>query len=388
MATDNKRDYYEVLGVSKDASEQEIKKAYRTLAKKYHPDLNKEPGAEEKFKEVSEAAEVLLDKDKRAKYDRYGFNAFNQNGAGAGFEDFSDFFNNMGGFGDILNDLFGGGASFQTGGNSGFASGFGQGFGGFSQQSRHSKGEDILLSVALDYKEFVFGTTIKENINVIQKCAKCNGTGAKNPNDVKTCERCHGQGVINETQQVGTISFNQTVPCPECHGSGKVIKDKCPDCDGKGFIRAPKEIEVNIPHGLRPDQQLRLAGEGNASLDGGPNGDIYVRVSVRPSTSMFIDQYGVLSQIYNISYLDAILGNFVEIQTVDGLIKIKAPRGLKNGDFTTVPNKGLYASPESNIRGDLKIIFNIVIPTTVDDDDKKLLEQVAANSKFKPKNEL
>lgn len=367
----SKKDYYEVLGVSKSANEQEIKKAYRTLAKKYHPDVNKEPGAEERFKEISEAAEVLLDKDKRAKYDQFGFAAFDNNNFGSGFQDFGEFFNNMGGFDDIFSSFFGG--NHQGRGN---------------RRSRTAKGSDVFLELELTFKELVFGTKKQEKIRVLRTCATCHGTGAKNPDDVVECARCHGQGTITEARNLGPLMINQSVTCPDCHGSGKIIKNKCKDCHGHGYLEKTETLDLNIPKGLRPQQQLFLQGSGNASLNGGSNGDVYININVKKSPSLYLGADDTLHQIYNVSYLDALLNKTVEVETLDGIVKVKLPKGIKNNDVIDVKNRGLYANQSSSRRGDLKIIFNLVIPSTLSAKEKQGLEAIDQETNFKPTNKL
>ncbi len=368
----SKKDYYEVLGVSKSANEQEIKKAYRTLAKKYHPDVNKEPGAEERFKEISEAAEVLLDKDKRAKYDQFGFAAFDNNNFGSGFQDFGEFFNNMGGFDDIFSSFFGG-TNHQGRGN---------------RRSRTAKGSDVFLELELTFKELVFGTKKQEQIRVLRTCATCHGTGAKNPDDVVECARCHGQGTITEARNLGPLMINQSVTCPDCHGSGKIIKNKCKDCHGHGYLEKTETLDLNIPKGLRPQQQLFLQGSGNASLNGGSNGDVYLNINVKKSPSLYLGADDTLHQIYNVSYLDALLNKTVEVETLDGIVKVKLPKGIKNNDVIDVKNRGLYVSSSSSRRGDLKIIFNLVIPSTLSVKEKQELEAIDQETNFKPSNKL
>lgn len=232
-----KRDYYEVLGVSKTSTEQEIKSAYRKLAKKYHPDMNKESGAEEKFKEVNEAASVLLDADKKAKYDQFGHAAFDGSSGfgGSGFGGFEDFFSNMGGgmdFGDIFSDLFGGGRS------------------GRSSRRGPSKGQDIGLEATLTFKELVFGVNKKTILNLVKTCTKCDGVGAENPSDVHICTKCNGAGQIIVNKQMGPFQVQNQVTCDKCNGVGKEFKSKCKNCHGKGVESKREEVEIPLPKGL------------------------------------------------------------------------------------------------------------------------------------------
>jgi len=375
-----KRDYYEVLGVAKTATDAEIKKAYRALAKKYHPDVNKEPGAEEKFKEASEAAEVLLDKDKRQRYDQFGHAGVDGNQGGFAGGDFSDMFSNFssqGGFGDFFSDIFGGG------------------FGGFGSsrranrrtQNQNQPGENIFLNANLTYEQLIFGTKLKTKIKVLEDCPTCHGVGTLNPDSIVTCDKCHGSGIVHEQVQMGPLSFDQEEVCDKCHGTGKIIKDPCPTCHGKKFLETERMIDIDIPRGLRPGQQLVLQGQGNVSLDGGAAGDIYVNITVQPKPNIYINDRDELTMIYNLSYLDAILGRTIEIETFDGKAKLKVPKGLKNGDELTLNKHGLYRRG-SLIRGDLKVQINLVVPTSITKKEKKLFEEIAAESTFEPHNHL
>jgi molecular chaperone DnaJ len=367
-----KRDYYEVLGVAKTASEAEIKKAYRALAKKYHPDVNKNPDAQEKFTEINEAAQVLLDQDKRRQYDQFGFAGANQQGFNSsGFGDFSDFFTNAGGFDDIFSSFFGGGFNNSR-----------------QQRKRQQRGEDILLNVTLTYQELVFGTTRKAKVKILEKCPTCHGLGAMDKSDVSTCDKCHGTGVYRRRQNMGPIAFDQEVVCDKCQGTGTIIKNKCKTCHGNKFIYSNKEMDLEIHQGIRPGQQIVLDGQGHASKNGGPNGNLYLQVNVESRNNVFINQQDELSIIYNVSYLDLILGNQIEIATFDGPTKLNLPKGLKNGDVISIKNQGLYDRYNGKNRGDLKVIINIDIPRTVSHKEKELLMKLEKETSFKPKNVL
>ncbi|AVN59032.1 molecular chaperone DnaJ [Mesoplasma florum] len=369
-----KRDYYEVLGVSKTSTEQEIKSAYRKLAKKYHPDMNKESGAEEKFKEVNEAASVLLDADKKAKYDQFGHAAFDGSSGfgGSGFGGFEDFFSNMGGgmdFGDIFSDLFGGGRS------------------GRSSRRGPSKGQDIGLEATLTFKELVFGVNKKTILNLVKTCTKCDGVGAENPSDVHTCTKCNGAGQIIVNKQMGPFQVQNQVTCDKCNGVGKEFKSKCKSCHGKGVESKREEVEIPLPKGLWPGQQFVMRGKGHASLEGGIPGDLYITIGiVKSDVFELIPNSNDLIMNYNISYLDAILGNEVIIKTLDGPVRLKIPKGVHSGQLIKVHDKGLYKTQTSDKRGDLLIKISISVPTSVSKEEKKILKELEQLSNFEPKN--
>lgn len=264
LMADTKRDYYEVLGVDKNADDATIKKAYRTLAKKYHPDMN--PGdkeAEAKFKEVNEAYDVLSDPDKKAKYDQYGYAAFDPSaGGGAGFGGFGDF----GGF--DINDIF---SSF-----------FGGASGGSTRRNGPVRGDDITVRLTISFEESVFGCKKEVSYNKIQKCADCSGTGAAKGTSPKTCSACGGSGQVRVQQRTPFGIMQTQKTCDTCHGTGKIIENKCPNCRGTGFVRVPKKLEVNIPAGIDDGQQLSLRYQGSDGMNGGNAGDLYIIISVRP----------------------------------------------------------------------------------------------------------
>lgn len=371
----NKRDYYEVLGVSKTASDQEIKKAYRTLAKKYHPDMNKAPDAEAKFKEVNEAAEVLLDAQKRARYDQFGFAGVDgQTGGFGGFGNFEDFFNNMAG----------------DGGSSFFSDFFGEVFGGGRQQQgsrQNQRGEDIVLDIELNYQELIFGVDKKVRLDLVTECTTCHGLGAVNPQDVMTCARCGGRGVVIATQQLGPLSFQSQETCPDCRGQGKIFKNKCNDCRGQGYYMAKHDLVLPIPHGLRPGQQMMIKGQGHASTNGGVKGNIYLNIHLKKS-SIFTFSDSDLIMEYQLSYLDALLGREINVETYDGVVRLKVPKGINTGEYLTIRDHGLFKTPTNHKRGDLKLLIKIVVPTNLDKETKKKLEEIAKATDFEPKNKL
>ncbi|AUF83634.1 molecular chaperone DnaJ [Mesoplasma syrphidae] len=362
-----KRDYYEVLGVSKTATEQEIKKAYRTLAKQYHPDVNKAQDAEEKFKEINEAASILLDAEKREKYDRFG-HAGVDGQAGSGFSGFEDF--------------FGGGSSF-------FGDMFGDMFGTNQQQRRGpARGEDIVIELTLNFKELMFGANREVTLNLLTKCQLCNGIGAPNASDIHTCQRCGGKGTILSHQQMGPFQFQSQATCPECRGMGKRIDNKCRDCNGHGKTKRKRSIDIPVPRGMRPGQQMILQGYGHACETEGPNGNIYVNIKVASSKTFSILGSSDVLMRYNISYLDAILGNQITIDTYEGQIKVKVPKGINSGEKIKVPNRGLYKDTKHEKRGDLVIQVNIAVPTSISKKEKELFEKIEQETDFKTRNIL
>lgn len=353
----NKRDYYEVLGVSKTASADEIKRAYRKLAKKYHPDLNKEPDAEEKFKEVQEAYEVLFDENKRAAYDRYGHAAFDQT-AGAGAGGF-----NAGGFGfeDVdLSDIFG---SF-----------FG---GGASQRSRRTgpmQGEDRFMQVTIDFMDAINGKKMDIKLNLDEQCPHCHGTGAKDPSDMQTCSRCNGTGTVETQQRTPFGTFVNRSTCPDCGGTGKTIRNKCPHCGGKGYINKNVTVELNIPAGINSHQQLRMAGKGHRGVNGGPNGDLYVEINVKPHAHFIRDGRNILITV-PISAIDAILGCTIDVPTVYGEVELKIPEGTQHGQKFRLRGKGVKDLRTDN-KGDEIVTVEIKIPTKLSSEEKELYRQI------------
>ena len=350
----DKRDYYEVLGVSRDASEAELKKAYRQLAKKYHPDMH--PGdaeAEAKFKEASEAYGVLSDADKRRQYDQFGHAAFENGGGGAGggFDfDFSD-------FGDIFGDLFGG----MCGGG-----------GGRRNSNGPRRGADIRTNVRITFAESVTGT--KKQISIVLKdpCPKCNGTGAKPGTSPETCKKCNGRGQVTMQQQSLFGMVQSVRPCPDCGGSGKVIKDKCPDCQGTGYISSKKTIEVTIPAGIDDGQAIRISGKGEPGTNGGPRGDLLVAVSISKDPNFVRDGYDVLSEV-RISYPTAVLGGEIKVKTVDGEVLYDVKPGTSSGTRVRLRGKGMPTLRNENVRGDAYIDLIVDIPTSLNKEQKEAL---------------
>ncbi len=374
MAT--KRDYYEVLGVAKGASPEEIKKAYRQAAIKYHPDKN--PGdkdAEEKFKEAAEAYDVLSNADKKARYDQFGHAGMGGAaggpgaggfGGGAGGFTMEDIFAN---FGDIFGGHFGGG---------GFSGGFG-GFGGGGRQ-RVNRGSDLRVKVRLTLKEVANGATKKLKINKLTACDKCGGTGAKTKDSYTTCPTCNGSGYVS--QVVNTIfgRTQSTVQCPTCHGEGRVIKDKCEKCKGEGVVRGEEVVEIRIPPGVGEGMQLSVSGKGNAARHGGVNGDLLVVIEEERHPELERDGNDLL---YNLSITipTAVLGGTVEVPTIDGKAKVKVQPGTLAGQVLRLGGKGI---PDVNGRGkgDILAVVDITVPAKLTADEKALIEELARKPSF------
>ena len=358
----NKRDYYEVLGVSKDASQSEIKSAFRKLAKKYHPDVSKEPDAEEKFKEAKEAYAVLSDENKRSQYDKFGHSAF-EGAGGAGF-DFSDI-----DLSDILREAFGG--SFGGGFTSGFSN-FGFEDFGFGSKSRKTKGKDQIVRVDLTFEEAVFGTEKEITLTLNDTCDNCDGVGGFN---VKTCDKCHGSGTITKEQATILGSFMTRTTCDKCGGKGETYSKECDKCHGSGKVRASKEIEVTVPAGIDNGNQLRIKGKGEAGSNGGPNGDIYLEFYVEKH-EIFERQGNDIYLILPITMAEAALGTKKKVPTLYGNITLTIPAGSKTGDKHRVRGKGV-SNINSYGKGDMYIVLEIKTPEKLTRDQKKLFEQLA-----------
>jgi len=348
-----KRDYYEVLGVSKNATDDEIKSAFRKLAKKYHPDINKDPDAPAKFKEAQEAYAVLSDKDKRSKYDQFGHAAFDQaaggfNGAG-GF-DFSDFDINLD---DILGNMFGGGFGYSR-----------------SRGSRKTRGSDLLREVRLSFEEAVFGCEKDLKIDVNDKCPECNGEGGF---DKETCSNCHGSGTVTSEQRTLFGTFMTKTTCSVCGGTGKTFKRKCTKCRGDGRIRQSKTITVKVPSGIDNGMRLRLSGKGEASPNGGENGDLYLEFTVAPHDYFKRDGDDVYLEV-PINMAEAALGCKKDIRTLSSIITLSIPAGTETGDKQRIKGKGIKNA--SGGTGDMYIIFKVCTPAKLSRDQKKLFEEL------------
>lgn len=359
---EQKRDYYEVLGLQKGASEEEIKKAYRKLAKQYHPDLH--PGdkeAEAKFKEVNEAAQVLGDPEKRAKYDQFGHAAFDPSQGFGGFDGASGFsgFGGFGGFGDIFGDL-------------GDIFGFG---GGSSQRSGPRRGESLRASVSISFEEAAFGCKKEISVSKVEQCPDCHGTGCAPGTTPEICPDCRGTGSVRTTQRTPFGMVQSQGPCPKCGGTGKLIHQPCPTCKGKANVRRNRKLNVNIPAGIDDGQTISMKGQGNAGRDGGPAGDLLVTVSVRPHESFERDGSSVLSAA-DISFAQAALGADIEVPTLDGKVKLTIPEGTQPGSVFRLRGKGIPYLRGSG-RGDQYVTVNIAVPKGLSGSQKEALRAYA-----------
>ena len=366
-----KKDYYEVLGVDRSASADDIKKAYRKLAIKYHPDKN--PGnkeAEEKFKEAAEAYSVLSDAEKKARYDQFGHAGVE--GAGP---DFSGGFGNLN---DILNDLFGG----AFGGGFGGFSGFG-GFGGGTRQQRVSRGRDIRVRVKLTLEEIANGVEKEISIEKSVPCTECSGKGAKNSSDIKTCPACNGTG---EVQRVTNSFLGQTITrstCQQCNGEGKIISNPCRNCSGSGLVRKRETIKVRIPAGVEAGMQLTLQGQGHAAKNNGINGDLLVVIEEQEHPNLKREGNN-LYYTKIISVPDAILGSETEIPCLDGNYRIKVEPGTQSGKVVRLRGRGLPSVNGYGGIGDMYVKYAVWIPKKLDKEDKALIESLRGKESFKP----
>lgn len=356
----SKRDYYEVLGVSKTASKDEIKKAYRKLSKKFHPDINKEPGADEKFKEVKEAYEVLSDEQKRAQYDQFGHVDPNQGFGGA------DFGGGFGGFEDIFNSFFGGGGRRRD-------------------PNAPRQGADLQYTMTLKFEEAVFGKETDIEIPREETCSTCDGSGAKPGTKVETCKHCHGSGQLNIEQNTPFGRIVNRRVCHYCNGTGKEIKEKCPTCSGTGKVTRRNKIHVKIPAGVDDGQQLRVAGKGEAGINGGPPGDLYIVFHIRQHEFFERDGDDIYCEM-PVTFVQAALGDEVEVPTLHGKVKLKVPAGTQTGTKFRLKGKGV-----PNVRGygtgDQHVLVRIVTPTKLSEKQKQLLRDFADASGQMPLGE-
>ena len=357
-----KRDFYEVLGISKSASKDEIKSAYRKLAKKYHPDLNHEPGAADKFKEVQEAYDILYDDKKRQMYDQFGMAAFEQGastgGAGNPFQ--GGGFSSQG-FGDIdLGDIF---SSF-----------FG---GGARTSSRQSygprRGDDTLQRIRVPFMDAILGKKVLVPVSYDEKCATCNGSGAKSASDIETCPNCQGKGYVKTQQRTifGVMEGQST--CPKCGGTGKIIKEKCPDCQGKGYKHIKRDMEVNIPAGINEGQQIVIRGKGGRGVNGGDNGDLYLEIVIIPHEYFKRDGNDIHIDV-PISFIDAALGKKIDVPTVYGDVEVDVPAGTQPNQILRLKGRGIK-DLRKGTPGDQYIHVQIKTPTKLSKEQKELLEK-------------
>ncbi len=357
---EQKRDYYEVLGVAKTASDDELKKAYRKLAKQYHPDMN--PGdkeAEAKFKEVNEAYEVLSDKDKRAKYDQFGHAGVDPNFGGGGFGGYGDFgdFGDFG-FGDILGDLLGGG------------------FGGRSaQRSGPQRGESLRAAVTISFEEAAFGCEKEISLTRLESCESCHGTGCAPGTTAEVCPDCRGSGTMRVQQRMGGMAFTSSAPCSRCRGTGKIIHQPCKSCGGAGNVRKQRKISVSIPQGINDKQAVSLRGQGNAGANNGPAGDLIVEVRVKPHPYFQREGTSVLYEC-PVSFYQAAMGAELEIPTIDGKVKYNLPAGTQPGTTFRLRGKGI---PElrGRGRGDQYVTVQVKVPTSLTNQQRDALQAFA-----------
>ena len=353
----DKQDYYEVLGLSKGASADEIKKAYRQMAKKYHPDMNPDnKEAEQKFKDVNEAYAVLSDPEKKAQYDQYGHSAFDQSSGfgGGGF----------GGFDFDVGDIF---SSF-----------FGGGFGSSRSQSRANApipGDDIGVRVILSFEEAVFGCKKEVSYGRVQRCDSCSGSGAKKGTSPEKCTKCGGSGTIRVQQRTAFGMMQSTSSCPDCNGTGKIIKTPCDNCRGKGYVKINKKLEVSIPAGIDDGQRIALRSQGNEGRNGGAAGDLIIQVSVRPHPIFERDGNDIYCEV-PITFAEAALGAKIKIPTLEGQMDYDIPEGTQTGSVFTIKQKGINAV-NSRSRGNLYVKVVVETPKSLTDEQKKILRQFA-----------
>ena len=356
----DKKDYYEVLGVSKDATDAEIKSAFRKLAKKYHPDVSKEPDAAEKFKECQEAYAVLSDPSKRKQYDQFGHAAFQQGAGGAG--GFSNF--DFGDMSDIFEDLFGG------------MGGFG-GFSGFTQSgSRRSsngprKGNDVLYRMTIDFEEAVYGCKKDLKLDIVDTCPECDGKCGFNSS---TCSTCRGSGTVTSEQRTMFGSFLTKTTCPDCKGSGTSFEKKCSTCRGTGTVKKNKTITITIPEGIDTDNRLRVAGKGEAGANGGKPGDLYVEFTVRDHEFYQRDEDDIYIEL-PLTITEAILGCKKEVPTLYGNVNLSIPSGTQSGAKLRLKGKGV-TNVNTKRKGDMYVITKVIIPEKLTRDQKKLIESL------------
>lgn len=368
-----KRDYYEVLGVDKGADEKALKKAYRKLAMKYHPDKNPDDkAAEEKFKEAAEAYDVLSDPNKKARYDQFGHAGMGQQGGfggGPGGMTMEDIMSQFG-------DMFGGGG----GGGSFFGGG-----GGARRQARGERGSNLRIKVSLTLEEIANGVTKRIKVKRQKTCQTCNGNGAKDASSVSTCTTCGGAGVVRQVRSTFLGQMATTTTCPTCSGTGTQIKSTCSNCKGEGREYGEDTIEVNIPAGVEEGQQLSMRGKGNAGRRGGPAGDLLINISEKPHDSLQRDGQKLIYDLF-LNFADAALGTSVEVPTITGMVKIKVPPGTQSGKIFRLRGKGLPAL-QGYGTGDQLIHVNLWTPKKLTSEETELLERMRDMENFKPKIE-
>ena len=350
-------DFYQLLGVSRSADADTLKRAYRKLARQYHPDINKDPGAEEKFKEIGRAYEVLADPDTRARYDQFGEAGL---GGAAGMPDMGD----MGGFADLFETFF-------------------NGFGGQGPQSTRTQrrgpqqGDDLRYDLNIEFKQAIFGEQREIKIPHLETCLTCKGIGAKPGTGPTNCSTCGGSGQVRRATRTPFGNFTQVAECPSCAGAGQIISDPCSNCGGNGVKQVRKKLRINIPPGVDTGTKLRVSGEGNAGLKGGPSGDLYVFIKVKKDPKLSRDGINIYSEI-SISYLQAILGDTIRIDTVDGKVELKIPGGTQPNSTLILDNKGVPRLGNPVARGNQEVLIKVKLPARINEEERNLLEKLAS----------
>lgn len=368
-----KRDYYEILGVAKGASKDEVKKAYRKLAMQHHPDRNPDnKESEAKFKEASEAAEVLLDEQKRARYDQFGHAGMGQGGGGGGFQGGFGAGGDFGDLGDIFGDIFGDILGGQRGGRRG------GGGGGQRGRSRARMGEDLQAEMEITFEEAAFGVEKELPVNKAMTCNDCEGSGAKKGSGPTTCDMCHGHGEVRRQQGFFTIAQ----ACPKCHGTGQMIKDPCNSCHGQGRVRKKETLSVKVPAGIDEGQRLKLTQQGDGGLHGGPSGDLYVLIRLKPHELFQREEFDVLCEV-PISFSQAALGAEIEVPTLSGRVSLKIPAGTQAGKKMRLKNKGIAKLGGYGL-GDQIISVHVETPAKLTAEQRELFERLAAYEKTHP----
>ena len=351
-------DFYQLLGVPKSADADTLKRAYRKLARQYHPDVNKDPGAEEKFKEIGRAYEVLADPDKRARYDQFGEAGL---GGAAGMPDMGD----MGGFADLFETFF-------------------NGFGGPGPQGSRTQrrgpqqGDDLRYDLNIEFKQAIFGEQREIKIPHLETCITCKGIGAKPGTGPSNCSTCGGSGQVRRATRTPFGNFTQIAECPSCAGVGQIISDPCASCGGNGVKQVRKKLRINIPPGVDTGTKLRVSGEGNAGLKGGPPGDLYVFIKVKSDSKLRRDGINIYSEI-SITYLQAILGDTLSIDTVDGKVELRIPGGTQPNSSLTLENRGVPRLGNPVARGNQEVLVKVKLPTRINEEERNLLEKLASH---------
>ena len=353
-------DFYQLLGVSRNADADTLKRAYRKLARQYHPDINKDPGAEEKFKEIGRAYEVLADPGTRARYDQFGEAGL---GGAAGMPDMGD----MGGFADLFETFFNGfGGQGSPGGSA------------RTQRRGPQQGDDLRYDLNIDFKQAIFGEQREIRIPHLETCLTCKGIGAKPGTGPVNCSTCGGSGQVRRATRTPFGNFTQVAECPTCSGMGQTISDPCVNCGGNGVKQVRKKLRINIPPGVDTGTKLRVSGEGNAGLKGGPSGDLYVFLKVKSDSKLRREGINIFSEV-SISYLQAILGDTIGIDTVDGRVDLNIPGGTQPNSTLTLENKGVPRLGNPVARGNHDVLIKVKLPVRINEEERKLLEKLASH---------